>query len=498
MTALYTIAETRAIEQSAMAVLPPHTLMERAGRAAAQHALELLSGDKHSASVLVLAGPGNNGGDALEVAHHLANAGFRVTILSYAHAEKQPEDAKWALMRAQRSPALFRDASVVNSTNWSLIIDGLFGIGLSKPITGEFETLVETINQMKCPILALDAPSGLNVDTGALIGEAGVAIHASHTITFIAGKPGLFTRQGRDHAGEVTVAPLDIESSHYPAPSCWLNEVSQFSRSLKQRPHDSHKGSYGIVAIVGGAHGMAGAVVLAGRVALQSGAGRVYAVFLQDTPAYDGKQPELMCRDAHDFDLNAATLVVGPGIGQSRGAHDLLAQALNVRHPIVLDADALNLIAAEPGLQHRVKHRREPTLMTPHPLEAARLLGISSQQVQADRLATARRLAHEFNATVILKGSGSVITEPDGNAYINPTGNPALSTAGSGDVLAGICGALLAQRWPVRDAALGACWVHGKAADVLVSQGIGPVGLTASELMPVVRTLLNQLTAEFG
>ncbi len=498
MTALYTTAEIRAIEQSATEALPPHTLMARAGLAAAQHALELLPDDKHSASVLVLAGPGNNGGDALEVAAHLANAGVRVTVLSYAHAEKSPEDAKWALARAQRSPARFKEASVVGSTGWSLVIDGLFGIGLSKPITGELKPLVEAVNRMKCPVLALDTPSGLDADTGSLVGEDGVAIRASHTITFIAGKPGLYTKQGRDHAGEVSIAPLDIESSHYPAPHCWLNEVAQFSHSLIQRPHDSHKGSYGVVAIVGGARGMAGAVVLAGRAALQSGAGRVYAVFLEDAPAYDQAQPELMCRNAHDFNLNSAVPVTGPGLGQSRSAHDLLAQTLSVRQPVVLDADALNLIAAEPGLQHRAKHRRNATLMTPHPLEAARLLGTSSQQVQANRLDAARQLAREFNATVILKGSGSVIAEPKGNAYINPTGNPALSTAGSGDVLAGVCGALLAQGWPVRDAALAATWVHGKAADELVSRGTGPIGLTAGELIPAVRTLLNRLTAELG
>ena len=510
MTVLYTIAEIRAIEQSAMAALAPHTLMVRAGLAATQSALKLLPEDKTEAKVLILAGPGNNGGDALEVAAHLANAGAQVSVLLYAQPEKQPSDSQQALKRAQISPARFRDAStietattLIKSTDWSLVVDGLFGIGLSKPITGELQALIEIVNQLKCPILALDAPSGLDTDTGAIVGEAnGIVVRASHTITFIGDKPGLHTLHGRDCAGQVIVAALEIEAQHYPTPRCWLNDPSLFSGSLHQRKHESHKGSYGMVAIVGGAHGMAGAPVLAARAALQSGAGRVYAVFLENAPAYDSAQPELMCRDAHDFDFSASApavvLVVGPGLGKSRGAQDLLAQALSSRHPIVLDADALNLIATEPGLQRRVKHRRNETLMTPHPLEAARLLGITSKEVQTDRLAAARKLAQQFNVTVILKGSGSVIAQPNNNAYVNPTGNPALATAGTGDILAGICGAMLAQGWTVRDAALGACWLHGAAADELVKQGVGPIGLAAGELIPVIRTLFNQLTEELG
>ena len=335
------------------------------------------------------------------------------------------------------------------------------------------------------------------MDTGAIVGGTdGSAIRATHTITFIAGKPGLYTLQGRDHAGEVTVASLNIDAQHYPAPHCLLNQPELFSASLKPRQHDSHKGSYGNVAIVGGAQGMAGAVILAGRATLHAGAGRVYAVFLENAPAYDSAQPELMCRHAHDFDFSSAVLVVGPGLGQSRGAHDLLAQTLSARQAIVLDADALNLIAAEHGLQQRLQRRREPTLMTPHPLEAARLLGIGSNDVQVNRLNAARKLADTFNATVILKGSGSIIAESNGRTYVNPTGNPALATAGTGDVLAGMCGALLAQGMSVKDTALAATWLHGAAADELVKWGTGPIGLTASELLTVIRMLFNRLTTQ--
>ena len=243
---------------------------------------------------------------------------------------------------------------------------------------------------------------------------------------------------------------------------------------------------------------MSGAPILSARAAAQSGAGRVFAVFVDTAPAYDSGQPELMCRSVREFDFVSKTLVIGPGLGTSRDAHDVLAQVLNTAMPLVIDADALNLIAVEPGLKTKLTQRRAPTLMTPHPLEAARLLEISNSDVQADRLAAARTLAQHCNATVILKGSGTVIARPDGHVVINTNGNPALSTAGTGDVLAGICGALLAQHWPIWEAAMTAVWLHGHAADQLVEQGIGPIGLTASELIPAVRSALNQLTVDYA
>jgi hydroxyethylthiazole kinase-like uncharacterized protein yjeF len=244
---------------------------------------------------------------------------------------------------------------------------------------------------------------------------------------------------------------------------------------------------------------MGGAAILSARAAAKCGAGRVFVAFLDDAPAYDDAQPELMCRIAHEHDFASGTLVAGPGLGTSRAAHDLLLRALNTQAPLVLDADALNLIAAEPGLQQKLVQRKGMQLMTPHPLEAARLLGTTSASIQADRLTAARELAHRYNSAVILKGSGTVIAQrngSDGKITINTTGNPALATAGTGDVLAGICGALLAQGWSEHNAALAGPWLHGHAADVLVEQGIGPVGLTASELIPVVRASLNRLINE--
>lgn len=498
-TSLYPVSEIRDIEQTALAALPAGTLMQRAGAAAARLALQLLAPAGSNARVLIIAGPGNNGGDALETACLLANEGVRVTVLLFADPAHLPADAQGAYSRARSSTARFAEASVASvmtAEPWDLVIDGLFGIGLARPITGEMRDLVETVNAQPCPLLALDVPSGLDADTGRVIGDDSVAIRASHTITFIADKPGLHTLHGRDHAGEVHVASLDIDQALFKPARIHRNSVDSFAEFLRRRPHNSHKGSFGDVIVIGGTQGMSGAPVLAARAAAKCGTGRVFAAFLDEAPAYDSNHPELMFRRAEDMDLSAGVLVVGPGLGTSRKAHDVLANALHGINPLVLDADALNLISAESGLQHRLAQRGGATVLTPHPLEAARLLQASTGEIQADRTAAARELARRFNAVVVLKGSGSVIARVDGEAVINTTGNPALATAGTGDVLAGICGALLAQDFPAWNAALAATWLHGQAADTLATRGIGPIGMTASELIPAVRTLLNQLTEQ--
>jgi hydroxyethylthiazole kinase-like uncharacterized protein yjeF len=232
--------------------------------------------------------------------------------------------------------------------------------------------------------------------------------------------------------------------------------------------------------------------------ALHAGAGRTYAVFLDDVPAYDSAHPEIMCRAADTCDLTANCLVLGPGLGVSRAAHDVLSKALSTKTALILDADALNLIAVEAGLQEKLKTRTAPCILTPHPLEAARLLHQSVELVQADRIAAAQTLSAQWNCVVILKGSGSVIAHPNGKVVINTTGNPALATAGTGDVLAGCCGALLAQaQVSAWEAALASTWLHGKAADTLAAtmftNGEHLIGMTASELIPAIRKELNHL-----
>ena len=494
MTALYSLIEIRAVESAAQAVLPPGTLMQRAGSAAAELALSLLP-EKDPHRILVLAGPGNNGGDALDMAGRLATR-CEVTIVLFADPANLPADAAQAWQRAKESDAEFADPANIQTLlaqTWPLVVDGLFGIGLSRPIVGDLQGVVAALNRNVSPVLSLDIPSGLDADTGTIVGEHGIAVEADHTITFIGGKPGLHTCDGRDHAGVVSVADLGIEAALFPACRAELNLPESFAHALKPRRHNSHKGSYGDVAVAGGAAGMTGATLLAARAAAKSGAGRTFAVFLDEAPALDLEQPELMCRQAAGFEFGKGVAVIGPGLGQSAMAHALLQRVLAGNMPLVLDADALNLLASDSALQKELAQRATLPILTPHPLEAARLLGATSQTVQADRLKTARSLAQSLHAIVVLKGSGSVIAAPDGRVAVNPNGNPGLATAGSGDVLAGVCGALLAQGLPPWEAALAAVWLHGSAGDLLVERGVGPIGITAGELIEPIRTLANHL-----
>jgi hydroxyethylthiazole kinase-like uncharacterized protein yjeF len=485
---IYSVAQVRDIERVALAAVPGGTLMQRAGAAVADLALTLLSNE--ASPILVLAGPGNNGGDALEAAAQLASRNKTVSVVLLADPQRLPTDAKAAYARAVDSKVHFIDRFDIAGP-WALAIDGLFGIGLSRPLEGPFRSAVEQINALDCTVLAIDVPSGLDADSGMLIGD-GTAVSADCTLTLIADKPGLHTACGRDHAGEVLVDSLSIDPDLYGPPLARLITPALFQGALASRPHASHKGSFGDVSVIGGAPGMGGAVLLAARMAAMAGAGRVYAAFSGEPLACDPMHPELMCRDAQMHALSSGAVVVGPGLGLSRDAADILARALACALPLVIDADALNLIAAEAGLQQRLSRRRAPTLLTPHPLEAARLMGTDATHVQANRISVAAELAARFDACVILKGSGSIVAAPDGRLAINTSGNPALATAGSGDVLSGLCGALLAQGLPAWLTALAATWLHGAAADSMVAEGVGPVGVTAGELLPAIRRCLNQ------
>ncbi|MEO8408523.1 MAG: NAD(P)H-hydrate epimerase, partial [Oxalobacteraceae bacterium] len=308
--ALYSIAEIRQIEQAALAEPPGGTLMQRAGQAGAAAAIDLLQCAPPGAQVLILVGPGNNGGDALEVAARLAQTGRAVTALIAGLIPSSP-DAQRALQRARNGATIFKDSAFLPemaTVQWTLIIDGLFGIGmdLTRPIGGVYRSLIESINRLDYPVLALDIPSGLDADTGTIVGavagasddSTGIAVKAQQTITFIADKPGLHTCDGRDHAGVVSVAALALDARHFKGhpPAMHLSTVAEFQHALQIRRHNSHKGSNGDVVIVGGAAGMHGAPVLSGRAAIHSGAGRVIAGFIAAAPAFDSVQPELMCR----------------------------------------------------------------------------------------------------------------------------------------------------------------------------------------------------------
>ena len=457
---IYLTEDIRRIERAAGEATPP--LMERAGTAAAELAARLAS--ETSKDILVLAGPGNNGGDAKIAAARLQERFYRVTLA--ARTNEIPERP------------------------WGLVIDGLFGIGLARDIDGEYARMVEYANRQTCPVLALDIPSGLHSDTGRVMGSA---VRATHTITFIALKPGLLTLDGPDHCGDITVADLGLPADK---PSAWVAERELFQALLKRRPRNFHKGLAGSVAILGGASGMTGAALLAGRAALKLGAGRVYVGMLDTALAVDPGAPELMLRHADDalgLDLNA--LVVGPGLGDGERAETLLGAVLTSELPCVLDADALNLISESANLRRVCARRSAETLLTPHPAEAARLLGTTTAAVQADRVKAARMLSENLNAHVVLKGNGSILVARDGHWFVNRTGNPGMASAGTGDVLAGLLGALLAQGYSGETALVLGTHLHGAAADALAREGSGPVGMTASEVIDAARRLWNHWLA---
>jgi ADP-dependent NAD(P)H-hydrate dehydratase / NAD(P)H-hydrate epimerase len=459
--AIFLSEDVRRIEKSAGGVAP--TLMERAGHAAADLAAALAS-DK-TKDILVLAGPGDNGGDARVAAARLKESFFRVSVAT-------------------------RPGEIPEGKSWGLVIDGLFGIGLAREIAGEHARLVDYANAQRCPVLALDLPSGIEADTGRVLGHA---VRATHTITFIALKPGLLTLDGPDHCGEISVENLGLDAKQLHVAGGWVAEPSLFAEALKKRPRNFHKGMAGSLAVLGGAAGMTGAALLAGRAALKLGAGRVYVGLLDEKSfAADFAAPELMLRHSDDAlgqDLDA--LAVGPGIGASERAETLVGAALASDLPCVLDADALNLIAESEDLRKACARRKAETLLTPHPAEAARLLGAKTANVQANRLNAARTLSREFNAHVVLKGNGSVIVARDAHWFINASGNPGMASAGMGDVLAGMLGALLAQRYSGESALVLGVHLHGCAADELARAGHGPVGLTAGELIEPARRLWN-------
>lgn len=488
---VFLTAEIREIEQWVATQPDPPNLMERAGLAAAKIARDtwLMSGR----NVLILAGPGNNGGDALVVARHLKEWGNVVTLVFSGNPDRLPADARQAMQAWLASEGSIQP-DIPDNQSWDMVIDGLFGIGLDKhrPLADPYRRWIDTVNQLGLPILALDIPSGLGSDDGCRVGTA---IRATLTVTFIGLKPGLFTHFGTECCGTIALRDLDIQRPSQPAPHIWLLN-HKLTQTLLPPPRsaNSHKGTYGNVAILGGSTGMVGAALLAGRSALYLGAGRVYLGLLTQTaPSVDFSQPELMLRSlAELFALNPLNcLVAGPGLGQSAEALSSLDTALRSTLALVLDADALNLIAQHPHLARTLSQRTACAILTPHPAEAARLLHTDTAAVQNDRMNAVDQIARQFNCHVVLKGAGSICCFPDGRYYLNTSGNPGLSTAGTGDVLSGMIGALLAQGLHADQALLLAVYLHGAAADTLLQQNHGPLGMTASEIIAAARSLLN-------
>lgn len=496
---LHGVASTRLLEQRAAAHLPAHTMMQRAGLASARLALALAP---HAQCLWIACGPGNNGGDGLEAALHLHQWGknVRVTWLGAQNEARVPADALASLARARAAGVPFAGTP---PAGFDFAIDALLGIGaVRRPTaaTGQTDLLGQWLALLQAspqPVLAIDIPSGLDANTGASIAPESIAASAlpsragaRFTLSLLTLKPGLFTATGRDLAGQVWWDDLGVTPASALTPDAWLlGRDRAGSHHRAQAAHASHKGSFGDVAILGGqsspqaATHMSGAALLAGRAALHAGAGRVFVALLGGAGlTVDPQQPELMFRSPDALDLKTQVLVCGCGGGDAVAA--VLPRVLSGAQAAVLDADALNAIAADTQLQTLLRARQGRgyrTVLTPHPLEAARLLGSSAAVVQADRLLAARQLAENFGCVVVLKGSGTVIAAPDQVSAINPTGNARLATAGTGDVLAGMVGARLAGGQTALDAACSAVFRHGQLADDWSAWRPGQP-LTASDL----------------
>jgi len=489
--ALLDVESTRRVEGAALAALPPFTLMARAGEAVARLALALAP---HARRIVVFAGPGNNGGDGIEAATRLCGWGKATSVRRVGVVAAPPADAVRALSRANAAGVeigAFDAAEAMPGDRPDLVIDALLGIGAARAPAGEIAAAIERIAALAAlgaRVLAVDIPSGLDADRGQALGAACVV--ADDTLTLIAAKPGLFTGSGRDHGGRIWCAGLGVGIGADDA-AAWLVGSRDDSCTDAPRRHAAHKGSFGDVAIVGGAPGMAGAAWLAARAAHGAGAGRVFVDLLDDAGSdakraggVDPLRPELMIRpgwtEGDPAAIAAATVVCGCGGGDA--VRSRLPRLLSIAPRLVLDADALNAIAGDPSfvaLTGARARRGLATVLTPHPLEAARLLGSNTAAVQADRLSATRELAERYRAVVVLKGSGSVIAGPDSTPRISATGNASLASAGTGDVLAGWIGG----RWAslggsALEIATRAVIEHGAAAEPA-----GPGAIRAGDLV---------------
>ncbi|MEP7138413.1 MAG: NAD(P)H-hydrate dehydratase [Caldimonas sp.] len=477
--ALHGVASTRTREAAALAAVAPFTLMGRAGECVARLALAITP---HARKVLVFAGPGNNGGDGLEAATRLREFGKETSVILVGEASRLPSDAARALERARSAgvdirafdPGASDDADGFGSPD--LVIDALIGIGLSRPPEGPMAAAIQAIARLAtrgARVLAVDVPSGFDADRGRPVGQT--CVTAGDTLTFLTAKPGLFTGSGRDHAGRIWMSALDTDVVVDRSADAFLVGRADPSCAAVPRRPSQHKGSFGDVAIVGGAPGMTGAAWLAARAAQAAGAGRVFVDLLgadaAGLAAVDPRHPELMFRAgwAHGdaTDVSRATVVCGCGGGDAVRA--VLPRLLSIVGRLVLDADALNAIAGDATLQTLLKARASrghQTILTPHPLEAARLLGTDTAGIQADRVRCAGELAERHGAVVVLKGSGTVIARAGEPPRINATGNASLASAGTGDVLAGwIGGRWAAGAGAAFDVATRAVIEHGAAAE---------------------------------
>lgn len=484
---LYTVAAVRRIEAQAMAQaeLADWPLMQRAGAAA----FRMLRVRWPEASrITVVCGNGNNGGDGYVVAALARAAGLAPRVIQVGPASTR-EPAVQAVLAWQQCGATAREYRGGDLEAADLLVDALFGIGLDRAPDGLHAQAIGAMNRHTAPCFALDLPSGLNADSGH---APGACVTADLTLSFIAHKRGLWTGSAARYCGERFLDSLDLPASARAGISAdgQLLRAQEMRVALPPRPRDAHKGQGGHVLVIGGDHGMGGAVAIAASAALRAGAGLVsVATRAEHAAPILAWRPEVMVHaidDAHallPLIEHASVIALGPGLGQSDWSRQLARAAVSARKPTVIDADALNLLATgdidvPPN-----------AVLTPHPGEAARLLGIDSAAIARDRYAAARALAQRFAATVVLKGAGSVIADADGAVSVCPYGNPGMASGGMGDALTGIVAALLAQGLACGAAARSAVLAHALAADA--AAGEGERGLLASDVIDALRRVLN-------
>ncbi|HEY6528671.1 MAG TPA: NAD(P)H-hydrate dehydratase [Cellvibrionaceae bacterium] len=477
---LYPAAAVKAIDAAAIAAgIPGVVLMKRAARAA----LALISEHYPHASLWVFCGGGNNGGDGYALAGLARAKGICVTVYWAEDPTQLQNEAAQAYAFAQQEQVSIQPLNQLPDAapEHLVIVDALLGIGLKGAVRPATAALIARLNQYSAPKVALDIPSGLCADTGRVLGEA---IIAAHTLCFVALKPGLFTGRGPALCGKLKLDDLNIASEHYPTAPITRIDFSHCAERLPHRAADAHKGHSGHVLVVGGDAGMGGAGLLSSEAALKIGAGFVsLATRAEHVLASLVRQPEIMAKaintaaDLAALISRASVLALGPGLGQQPWGQQLYQAALTCGKPLVLDADGLNLLAkSTAGLSCP-----NPCIITPHPAEAARLLGVTADEIQQDRIAAAQALAAKTGAVVVLKGAGTLVAS-GAQVFIATVGNPMLATAGSGDVLCGMIAGLWAQGISALDAALLGVCVHGAVADFLVAQQ-GMRGHSASDLV---------------
>ncbi len=485
------VAQIRALESRAIDALGGEgfELMQRAASAAWKHArIQFPSARRW----LVCCGTGNNGGDGYLLARHAALAGISVSVVRVG-APATP-DAVRAADACTRAGVPIDDFAPAALEPADLLVDAILGIGLSAAPRGLAATLVDAINAHGAPVFALDVPSGLDADTGS---AAGACVEATHTLTFIAHKPGLWTGAGRRVTGAVALAGLDCFPAEVDGAYTTRLLCGYAAQALGVRPADDHKGRRGRALLIGGDLGMGGAIALAGESCARVGAGVTVVVTRREhVAALLARRPELLVLgvDEHDGDPlreNAALLAradvmaIGPGLAQREWGRRWMAYAESAVSPRVFDADALNLLA---GNRSRL---RAIDVITPHPGEAARLLGCTADEVERDRLGAARALVAAFGATVVLKGAGTLIADPSGKIAISPHAVPALATGGSGDVLTGLIAGLMAQGLEAWDAACVAVLAHAECG-IRASAVHGPRGVLAGDLPGQLQAVLNR------